>query len=426
MNDDLKSISRKIVNDAVDKAREEKSNDATVLNYKEKDVRTLTKDGERWTVLNDVCDVIGIGNPSDVAAGLNDDEKDNIDATDSIGRRHKMVIVNEKGVNAVITRSRKPEAKEFGRWWGEWVPPNLGGTHFQDDKGLKIFVNSEFGEVRTAVINGKPHVAGVDIARTLEYAKPEKAVTDHCKNIVKLKVSHPQTNQYGFVGEAVKETNMIPESDIYRLIFNAADQSQNPEIRARAEGLQDWIFEDVLPEIRKHGYYMTKSKSAEVISNPDAFIKELEDKNAKLVADLEAERAEKERAIEEKKKLQIEAKKNEPRVNFANAMSVSLDLILLREFCKLLMSNGIDIGQNRLFQWLREHGYLIKKIGSDYNTPTQRAMDMGLFQIKESYVYRGGETKLVRTTYLTVKGQIYFLDKLLKEQQQLEEDFDLI
>jgi prophage antirepressor-like protein len=248
------------------------------FNYQGKQIRTVLVEGIIWWVLKDVCGVLGIEKHRDVAARLDDDERGLV-LVDTPGGKQEMIIVNEKGVNAVIMRSRKPEAKEFGRWFTAEGIPNSGilpSVNLHEADELQTFVNSEFGEVRTAIIKGKPHVAGVDIAQTLEYANPSKAVIDHCKNIVKL----PMPSAKGF-----QETNMIPESDIYRLIFNAADQSQNPEIRAKAEGLQDWIFEEVLPEIRKTGRYGEDLTNEKLIANPDLIIE--------LATALKVERAEK-------------------------------------------------------------------------------------------------------------------------------------
>jgi prophage antirepressor-like protein len=113
---------------------------------------------------------------------------------------------------------------------------------------LQLFNNAEFGEVRTATIDGKPYVAGVDVARVLEYAYPSQAVGDHCKGIVKLPIPS---------GRGEQETNMIPEGDIYRLIIKAADQSRSPAVKEKAERFEKWLFDEVLPSIRKTGGYFT-------------------------------------------------------------------------------------------------------------------------------------------------------------------------
>lgn len=111
---------------------------------------------------------------------------------------------------------------------------------------LQIFDNKEFGQVRMVEVDGKPYAVGVDVARALEYANASKAVIDHCKGITKL----------GIPSEGgIQETNLIPEGDIYRLITKAADQSKNLEIKAKAEKFEKWIFDEVIPELRRTGSY---------------------------------------------------------------------------------------------------------------------------------------------------------------------------
>lgn len=134
---------------------------------------------------------------------------------------------------------------------------------------LQVFQNNEFGEVRVTEIDGKPYAVGVDVARVLDYANPSKAVIDHCKGISKIGIPS--------VG-GVQETNVIPEGDIYRLIVKAADQSRNPDIKAKAEKFEMWLFDEVLPSIRKHGAYMTAelSPQLQVLINMEMKQKQLE------------------------------------------------------------------------------------------------------------------------------------------------------
>jgi prophage antirepressor-like protein len=120
---------------------------------------------------------------------------------------------------------------------------------------LQIFSNQEFGEIRTVKIGDKPYFVGIDVARALEYAKPSQAVIDHCKGIHKMRI--PSYNQHG--AQVIQETNVIPEGDIYRLIVKAAMQSKNPEIKEKASKFEAWLFDDVVPCIRKTGSYSTKA-----------------------------------------------------------------------------------------------------------------------------------------------------------------------
>lgn len=130
---------------------------------------------------------------------------------------------------------------------------------------LKVFENPEFGEIRMVEVDGKPYAVGVDVARALGYANPSKAVIDHCKgDFLTWKV----TDALG----RIQDTRIIPEGDIYRLIVKAADQSKSEEVQQRAAHFESWIFDDVIPSIRKHGAYMTPEKVEEILSDPDTII----------------------------------------------------------------------------------------------------------------------------------------------------------
>jgi prophage antirepressor-like protein len=145
---------------------------------------------------------------------------------------------------------------------------------------LQIFTNSEFGEIRVIEIDDKPYAVGVDVARALDYVKPSQAVIDHCKGIRKLGI--PSYNQHG--AEVVQETNVIPEGDIYRLIIKAADQSRNLDIKEKAARFESFVFDEVLPAIRKHGLYATESTIDKILADPDFGIRlltQLKDEQAK-------------------------------------------------------------------------------------------------------------------------------------------------
>lgn len=259
---------------------------------------------------------------------------------------------------------------------------------------LQTFKNEEFGQVRMVEVSGRPYAVGIDVARVLEYANPSKAVIQHCKGITKL----------GIPSEGgIQETNIIPEGDIYRLITKAADQSKNPKIRAKAEKFERWLFDEVIPSVRKHGIYMTPQKIEEVLLNPDTIIQ--------LATTLKEEQLARKRAEK-----QIEEQK--PKVLFADAVTASHTSILVGELAKLLRQNGIDTGQNRLFEWLRNNGYLIRRKGTDYNMPTQYSMDLGLFEVSlTSITHSDGHISISKTPKVTGKGQVYFINKLteLKE-----------
>nr|DAW92430.1 MAG TPA: repressor domain protein [Caudoviricetes sp.] len=250
---------------------------------------------------------------------------------------------------------------------------------------LMIFNNPEFGEIRTIEEDGKVLFCGSDVAKALGYAKPQNAIDRHCKGALKRGIPHPQSP------DKTIEMNFIPEGDIYRL----AAKSELPG----AERFESWIFDEVLPSIRKHGAYLTPETLEAAILNPDTMIR--------LCTALKDEQ-DKRKALEEKQEA------DRPKVLFADSVAASKTSILVGELSKLLKQNGVDIGQNRLFHWLRSNGFLIRRQGTDYNMPTQRAMEMGLFEIKEtSITHADGHTSVNKTPKVTGKGQQYFVNAFL-------------
>ena len=188
-----------------------------------------------------------------------------------------------------------------------------------------------------------------------------------------------------------QEMIAVTESGLYSIIL----LSRKPE----AKKFKRWVTHEVLPTIRKHGAYVTPAKLEELMNDPDSWIKAL--------TALKEERAAKER-------LQLEATENKPKVIFADAVSVSEGAILIGKLAKILKGNGIEIGQNRLFEKLRQDGYLIKRKGTDYNAPTQRAMELGLFRVKETAItHSDGHVTISKTTKVTGKGQQYFINLFL-------------
>ena len=188
----------------------------------------------------------------------------------------------------------------------------------------------------------------------------------------------------------IKKGDYISEPDFYTLAIKA----NNPT----AEKFQYWVTHEVLPTIRKYGAYMTDEKAFEVVHNSNG------------LADLLQQASEQLRA----KDVQIEQMK--PKALFADAVSVSKTTILVSELAKILRQNGVSIGANRLFAWMRENGYLISRKGTDWNMPTQRSMELGLFNIKETTItHSDGHTTISKTTKVTGKGQQYFINKFLKD-----------
>ena len=252
---------------------------------------------------------------------------------------------------------------------------------------LQIFTSEEFGEIRAVDKNGEPWFVGKDVAEALGYADTRKALSAHVDE--DDRANCPVTDGLG----REQQTTIINESGVYSLVFG----SKLP----RAKEFKRWVTSEVLPAIRKHGGYLTPDKIEEVLNDPDTIIK--------LATAIKEERAARMQA-----ELKLEEAK--PKVLFADAVSASKTSILIGDMAKLLKQNGYDIGQKRLFQWLRENGYLIKRPGAEYNSPTQRAMEKGLFEIKETTVtHADGHVLITKTTKVTGRGQVYFVNLFAKK-----------
>ncbi len=249
---------------------------------------------------------------------------------------------------------------------------------------LKIFENTEFGKVRATEIDGEAWLVGKDVAEILGYSNARDAIGKHVDDEDKG-VAKCDTLGGG------QNLTVINESGLYSLIIS----SKLPQ----AKKFKRWVTADVLPSIRKHGAYMTPQKIEEVLLNPDTIIK--------LATDLKAER-------EERMKLQRETEELKPKALFADAVSASKTSILIGDLAKLIKQNGHDIGQRRLFQWMRDKGYLIKQQGASWNMPTQKSMEMGLFEIKETTItHSDGHISISKTVKVSGKGQVYFVNKFI-------------
>ncbi|GHU12188.1 antirepressor [Alphaproteobacteria bacterium] len=191
-----------------------------------------------------------------------------------------------------------------------------------------------------------------------------------------------------------QKLTIINEYGLYKVIL----RSDKPEARK----FQHWITHEVLPSIRKNGAYITHEKAEELLNDPDVLIDML---NA-----IKKER-------EEKEQLQNKIDDDKPKVVFANAVSATKDTILIRDLAKILKGNGIEIGEKRLFEQLRRGGFLIKKDGADFNSPTQKSMELGLFTLTENVIERiSGEIILSKTSRVTGKGQRYFINYFLSKK----------
>lgn len=244
---------------------------------------------------------------------------------------------------------------------------------------LQIFQNEEFGEVRTVTIDGEPWFAGKDVATALGYSNPQKAVRDH--------VSEEDRGVNEMDTPSGKQNLVIiNESGVYTLIFGSKLES--------AKRFKHWVTSEVLPSIRKHGVYAVD----ELLDNPDMAIK--------AFTALKEER-------EKNKILQADNERMRPKEIFADAVASSKTSILIGDLAKILKQNGIETGQKRLFEQLRQEGYLIKS-GNSKNMPTQKSMEMGLFEVKETSINNpDGSVRVTKTTKVTGKGQQYFINRYL-------------
>lgn len=256
------------------------------------------------------------------------------------------------------------------------------------NNNLQVFNSAEFGEVRTVEISGNPYFVANDVARALGYVETAKAIRTHCKGVSEMDI--PSNG-------GIQKMKVIPEGDIYRLIV----RSKLPS----AEKFEKWVFDEVIPSIRKNGGYIAGQEN---LSDAELMAKAI------LVAQRTIE--EKNKVIEQQRQ-KIETDK--PKTIFADAVSTSKTSILIGDLAKLICQNGYQIGQKRLFQWMRDNGYLMKK-GFSYNMPMQRYVEQGLFEVKESNVQNpDGSVRITRTTKVSGKGQVYFVNKFLgrKEEQ---------
>lgn len=245
---------------------------------------------------------------------------------------------------------------------------------------LQIF-NFENQQVRTIEIENEPYFVGKDVATILGYSNPQKAVRDHVDE-------EDKTLNETFTVNGTQPV-LINESGLYSLILS----SKLPN----AKKFKHWVTKEVLPTIRKHGAYLTDQKAYDITHNPNSL--------ADLLLQAGEQLKQKELIIQEMK----------PKALFADAVTASHTSILVGDLAKILKQNGVDIGAKRLFAWLRENGYLIKRKGTEWNSPTQKSMDLGLFETKETVIQRpDGGVDVKRTPKVTGKGQVYFINKFKK------------
>lgn len=255
------------------------------------------------------------------------------------------------------------------------------------ENNLQVF-NYNDSAVRTVQKDGEPWFVLKDVCQVL-------GLSDTNRTAERLD-SDELTRAKLVSGGQEREMYVINESGLYTVIL----RSDKPE----AKPFRKWVTSEVLPTIRRHGMYATQDTVEAMLADPDTAIR--------LLNTLKEERA-------ARQALEAQAEADAPKVLFADAVSASQSTILIGELAKILQQNGVVIGQKRLFAWMREKGYLMKRNSTDFNMPTQRAMEQGLFKIKETtIVHSDGSTSVNKTVKVTGKGQQFFVNKFLKEKER--------
>ena len=252
-----------------------------------------------------------------------------------------------------------------------------------DENKMTLFTNEKLGNVRVLEIDGEPYFVGKDVANILGYQNGSRDINRHVGEEDRHKVMLSDGNQD-------KETTIINESGLYSLILS----SKLP----KAKEFKHWITAEVLPVIRKTGGYVNDTKQF-----VDYYFADCNTYGREAIALM----------LNETKRMANQLKAQAPKVLFAEAVESSKTSIPVGDLAKLIKQNGVDIGQNRLFSWLRMNDYLIKS-GDRNNMPTQKSMDLGLFEVKISTFYRpDGTVDIAKTPKVTGKGQTYLINKFL-------------
>lgn len=250
----------------------------------------------------------------------------------------------------------------------------------------------ESTDLRVVTVNGDPWFVAKDVCNILGLGNVGQALIgldDDEKSSISISDGTP-----GNPNKAI-----ISEPGLYSLTM----RSRKPEARA----FKRWVTHEVIPAVRRHGGYLTPAMTERVLSDPDTIIR--------LATDLKSERA---RRQEAERSLTEAA----PKVLFADAVSTSHTSILVGDLAKILKGNGVDLGANRLFKVLRASGYLIRRQGTDWNMPTQKSMELGLFEVKETAItHSDGHVTVNKTPKVTGKGQQYFVTRILNGQINTEE-----
>ena len=274
---------------------------------------------------------------------------------------------------------------------------------------MRIFKNEEFSKVRIFEIENEVWFIGKDICNYF-------GDTNHNRTLARVDATDKRYIEIEDALGRKQKAIAVNESGMYSILFTMQPQKANNdgvadaypiEAQERIDKLKrfkHWVTSEVLPSIREHGAYMTDTTLEQALTNPDFLIQ--------LAKKLKEEQ-------EARKKLEAKLKEDEPHAILGRAITTAKTSILIGDLAKILNQNGVDIGAKRLFEWMRNNGYLIKRKGTDRNMPTQRSMDLELFEVKESVRIDGnGCNKITRTTKVTGKGQEYFVNRFLARKEK--------
>ena len=274
---------------------------------------------------------------------------------------------------------------------------------------LNICQNGEFSKVRIFEIENEVWFIGKDICNYF-------GDTNHNRTLARVDATDKRYIEIEDALGRKQKAIAVNESGMYSILFTMQPQKANNdgvadaypiEVQERIDKLKrfkHWVTSEVLPSIRKHGAYMTENTLEQALTSPDFLIQ--------LAMKLKEEQ-------EARKKLEAKVKEDEPHAILGRAITTAKTSILIGDLAKILNQNGVDIGAKRLFEWMRNNGYLIKRKGTDWNMPTQRSMDLELFEVKESVRIDGnGCNKITRTTKVTGKGQEYFVNRFLARKEK--------
>lgn len=263
---------------------------------------------------------------------------------------------------------------------------------------IQQFTNSEFA-VDVIPTGNSFKVLAPGVARALGFAES--------RDLLRSIPENEKGSELAPTPGGEQRVGYLTEAGFYRAIGQRqAARIKNSAVRSQVERFQTWVWGDLIPSIRKHGGYLTPAKIEEALTDPDTIIR--------LATDLKKER-------EQRAALEAQAKADRPKVLFADAVSTSHTTILVGELAKILRGNGINVGGTRLFAWLRANGFLINRKGSDWNSPTQKSLDLGIMRIKENtIVHSDGHTSITKTPKVTGKGQEYFVARFLDGRFQID------